>query len=231
MLISHRYRFIYTKTAKTAGTSIESFFERFCMPEGEWAQSHLRDEYESPDGVIGYRGGNPPATTQWKNHMSAAAIKERIGADIWSSYFKFCAIRDPFDKCISAFSHFGRDWRTDDAASLAASATPPMTAEQYRFFDYIGKRPPVDRDKYVIDGEFCLDDTIRYERLEADLERICARIGVPFGRDYLPTFKKGVRGRGATIESLYTEQARRLVEETFALELSLFGYRFPEAGT
>lgn len=35
MLISHRKRFIFTKTAKTAGTSVESYFEQYCMPEGE----------------------------------------------------------------------------------------------------------------------------------------------------------------------------------------------------
>lgn len=29
MLVSHRYKFIYTKTVKTASTSVESFFERF----------------------------------------------------------------------------------------------------------------------------------------------------------------------------------------------------------
>jgi hypothetical protein len=54
MLISHRYRFICTKTVKTAGTSVENFFEEFCMPEGEWTESHGRDEYESPTGIISY---------------------------------------------------------------------------------------------------------------------------------------------------------------------------------
>ena len=40
MLISHRKQFIYTKTAKTAGTSVESYFEKYCMPEGKWQFSH-----------------------------------------------------------------------------------------------------------------------------------------------------------------------------------------------
>ena len=58
MLKSHRYRFIYAKTLKNAGTSFESFFEEMCMPDGEWTESHARNEYESSSGVIGYRGGD-----------------------------------------------------------------------------------------------------------------------------------------------------------------------------
>ena len=38
MLISHRKQFIYTKTYKTAGTSVEVYFEPYCMQEGEWKE-------------------------------------------------------------------------------------------------------------------------------------------------------------------------------------------------
>ena len=31
MLISHRKKFIFTKTKKTAGTSVESVFETYCI--------------------------------------------------------------------------------------------------------------------------------------------------------------------------------------------------------
>ena len=51
MLVSHRYKFIYTKTRKTAGSSVESYFEPFCMPDGEWTQRHLREEYVSDAGI------------------------------------------------------------------------------------------------------------------------------------------------------------------------------------
>ena len=51
MLVSHRYKFIYTKTRKTAGSSVESYFEPFCMPHGEWTQRHLGEEYVSDVGI------------------------------------------------------------------------------------------------------------------------------------------------------------------------------------
>src|SRR5437016_2294873 len=105
MLLSHRKRFLYSKTFKTAGTSVESFFERWCMPEGEWTFAHARDEYVSNAGIIGYRGPEPAGGRRWWGHMTAAEIRERAGAAIFDAYFKFCVVRNPFDKAVSAF-HF-----------------------------------------------------------------------------------------------------------------------------
>ena len=102
MLISHRKRFIFIKTVKTAGTSVESYFEKYCMPEGEWQEAHTRDEYVSEEGIIGYRGPDASSST-WYNHMSAQKLLDLAGRDIWDSYFKFTVIRNPFDKLISAF--------------------------------------------------------------------------------------------------------------------------------
>jgi hypothetical protein len=56
MLVSHRYKFFYTKTCKIAGSSVESYFERFCMPEGEWTQQHFRDQLISDTGIVDFRG-------------------------------------------------------------------------------------------------------------------------------------------------------------------------------
>lgn len=229
MLVSHRHRFIYTKTAKTGGTSVESFFERFCLPEGQWKQSHERAEHVSEHGIIGYRGpGGERSGAVWWNHMPAAAIRAGIGGEVWNGYFKFCVVRNPFEKCISAFYHLGRGYRVDPALREELRHEH-LTAEQLRFIGFLRHRAPVDRDKYLIDGEFCLDDVIRHESMETDLRKVCDRIGVPYDGRYLPGFKRGIRPRWATVGSLYTGRSRALVEEAFAFELEFFGYRFPDA--
>ena len=56
MIVSHRKKFIATKGKATTGTSVESFSERFCMPEGQWTASHDREEHVSESGLIGPRG-------------------------------------------------------------------------------------------------------------------------------------------------------------------------------
>jgi len=232
VLVSHRYRFIYTKTAKTAGTSVESFFERFCMPEGTWQQTHARAEHVSAEGIIGLRSGEIPNGTTWWNHMPAALIRDRIGQEIWDSYFKFCVVRNPFDKCVSAFCHLGRNYEKTAAGSGVRRSLSRLRGErpnweQRRFTNYLRHEMPVDRDKYLIDGEFCMDDVIRFERLEPDIQRICRRIGVEYEASFLPRFKMGFRSGLATVDALFTDESRELVEEKFAFELRYFGYTFP----
>ena len=108
MLISHKKKFIFTKTVKTAGTSIESYFEPYCMPEGEWTESHARNEYVSDTGIIGYRGENRKGST-WYNHMPAVVIRDLLGSEKWDEYFKFTVMRNPFDKLISGFHMYERN--------------------------------------------------------------------------------------------------------------------------
>lgn len=76
MLVSHRHRFIYTKTVKTAGSSIESYFEPFCMPEGEWALAEHHNGYETSAGIVGFRGFGRPDVHKWWAHMPAHKIRD-----------------------------------------------------------------------------------------------------------------------------------------------------------
>jgi len=122
------------------------------MPEGEWEQSHARDEYESPAGIVGFRGKDTPQNAKWQSHMPAEEIRNQLGDEVWNSYFKFCVVRNPFDKCISAFEHFGKEHRVNRLSLTNCFHSFRMTSEQLRFFDYVRKSAPNDRAKYVING-------------------------------------------------------------------------------
>ena len=222
MLVSHRHRFIYTKTLKTAGTSVESYFERFCMAEGEWSESHTREQYESVSGIVGQRFGIKPEH-RWFNHMSAQRIREQLGEAVWQAYFKFCVIRNPFDKVISMF-YF-------DLVGGRIQLDPAAT-ETERFEAWVlNAKLPVDREVYLIDGTLCMDRILRHERLAADLAAVCEHLQLPWTPAALPTFKMGNRPRDARMEVLYTPRARQHIEEVFAFELESFGYRFGEQGS
>jgi hypothetical protein len=239
MLVSHRKKFIYTKTAKTAGTSVESYFERYCMPEGEWEEEHSREMHVSEAGIIGFRGAKRPLGTEWFNHMSAKKMKEKLGGEIWDSYFKFCVVRDPFDKAVSAFYHFkkAREAGGMDARGLTIKQRikkilrpePDFNsvAEEFEFW-LAGGSMVLDRDKYVIDGEFCVDEVIRYEALEDGLRMVCDRIGTGFDPDRLPTFKKGIRDDKVGLSEIYTPKSIEIVSKLYDYELERFGYRPPE---
>lgn len=57
MLCSHSKHFLYFKTKKTAGTSVEIYFEPYCLPPGSWRPEHARAETVSGFGIIGSRMG------------------------------------------------------------------------------------------------------------------------------------------------------------------------------
>lgn len=211
MLISHRKNFIYTKTLKTGGTSVESYFEKYCMPEGEWEFSHAREQYVSRAGIIGYRGGSP-GQSEWLNHMSAQQIKQKIGNEVWDSYFKFCVVRNPYDKMVSAFFGFGGGKPRD-----------PKSVEKFR--KWLKRGIFVDRDKYVIGNDLCVDYIMQYEQLEQDLESVCARINVPFEPESLPKLKAGYRDHLKPVSEYYDEECTQIIKNHYSYELNLFNYK------
>lgn len=202
MLISHRKKFIYMKTVKTAGTSVESFFERYCMPEGEWVFSHGREEYESDSGVIGYRGSNPEGK-KWRNHMSAIEIKNLIGNDIWTSYYKFCVIRNPYDKVLSAYFFFNNNKNDKDVI------------KKFREWALAGngKNMPIDRNKYCIDNEICVNFFVHYEDLKDDIEKVCNRLDIVFNPDEIPRLKNDTRNTKIPIQDFYNNEIKELVKK------------------
>ena len=218
MLISHRKQFIYTKTHKTAGTSVEVYFEKYCMPEGQWTFRQVANtEYVSDTGIIGLRATQPEGVT-WYNHMPAAEIRDKIGEDIWSRYFKFCVVRDPFDKLLSGFfyGHRDRDWQQED---------PVPVFREWVMSDKFG----LDRDKYVIDGELCLDHIIRFEALEQGIWHVCGVLGVPYDPRQLPRLKAGFRNTTLPMSAFYDRETTDFVCRKFAFELETFGYAPPVA--
>lgn len=192
------------------------------MPEGLWAQSHFREAHVSEAGIVGYRGPNSKGQ-KWFNHMSAAVIRERLGEKIWSEYFKFTIIRNPFDKVISQF-YF--------AISGQGGADPisiPEGGEIPAFQQWISsgvKR--LDRNKYFIDGEICVDKFIRYENLIADLKGVCEVLQIDFDRNALPTFKSGIRSKRIPVRDYYDPESISIVQNLYGWELDNFGYSLPD---
>ena len=229
MLVSHIKRFIYTKTAKTAGTSVESYFEQYCMPAGTWKYSHGREEYVSETGIIGERSAK--SKKLWYNHMAADKIRQQLGEALWNEYFKFCIIRNPFDKLVSLFH--AKESRLNKVEGIykqkVEKSLKGCTGETVfeRFKDWIAKGVFIDRNKYMTGSDICVDYFIRFENLEDGIRHVCKVLEVPFEPKRIPRLKSKSRPVGFTLGDYYDAKTIDIVSEKYAFEIDYFGYEPP----
>lgn len=216
MLISHIHRFIYTKTVKTGGTSVEVYFEPYCVdPARSLAQTDERQHEESAWGVVGSRG----ALSKWYNHMPAGEIRALLGEEVWQRYFKFCVVRNPFDKVVSQFWFRISDKERQRLKSADFSVVRKAFSQWCRLSQF-----PLDRQVYTIDEVPAMDCFVRYERLHEGLEQVCGRLKIPWQPERVGTFKSGYRGHSEHFTEYYTQRTAALVRASFAWELEYFQY-------
>lgn len=232
VLVCRPRKFIYLKTHRTGSTTTESYFERECVPPA-MRGSGLFDTPDYPRitetvtefGIIGFRGNFSalPKKPRYRNHMPAKQLKRRLEPEFWANALKFCNIRNPFDKAVSAY------WGRMSGEDAAVWARKPFQEIRTGFREWLSSGVVVRRDanKYLIDGEVCIDDFIRYESLAADVKRIGERLGIPFEPERLPRWGSHKRG---PVETAYAEyfdtDLIAQIEQEFAFELEFFGYRF-----
>src|SRR5438132_5407591 len=120
MIISHKHKFIFIKTVKTAGTSLEVFLSQHCGPddvltlfdppiEGHQPRNyngsgdHISEILRIPFGPRYVWRCLLARRERFYNHMPAWLIRLRIPPTVWNSYFKFCVERNPWDKVLSHY--------------------------------------------------------------------------------------------------------------------------------
>jgi hypothetical protein len=225
MIVSHSHRFIFVKSEKTAGTSVEAALSKFCVdrdvvtplgdywfnrgPEGEWLHNAM-----NADG--------------FSQHDSAAEIRRKVGSEAWDAYFKFSIARNPWDRVVSNFS-----WEARNKPALRPvkrwyhrlGAPYDEFQETKRLFHGFVAGEWTTNDRfYVADGALCVDFVMRYERLADDLAEVCRHIGVPPVE--LPHLKSGLRKAGRRYADYYDDSSRAIVAERHHHDLRLFGYEF-----
>ena len=184
-------------------------------------------EIVSEVGIIGFRGdfsftGEGAAKPRFRNHMAAKRLRDSIDLKFFNSAYKFCNIRNPFDKLVSAY------WNEMDGRTARTRAAGGADALRADFKAWLGRQTKIrrDADKYFIGQRMIADGFIRYEQLHADIEETAHRIGAPYEPDRLPRTSGGKRARSDFgFWEHYDAATEAIVAEAFAFEIERFGYR------
>ncbi len=230
MIISHKYKFIFLKTNKTAGTSIEIALSSFCGHDDVITPISLEDEKIRKE--LGYRGSQNYLSpvrdysfsdvvcfltrgerkSRFYNHISASEVRGHIGQQVWDSYFKFCVERNPWDRVISLYYWKNMSEPRPTISEFIESGTLLLL-----------KRRGIKL--YTIDDNVVVDKICRFENLSEDLEVIRKQLGIPEKLN-LPRAKSRFRKDKRNYRDYFDEKDNAKIEELFSDEISLFGYEF-----
>jgi len=216
MLVSHTYKFIYIKTVKTAGSSVEVALQHNCVAPGTDLDK-MTPQLESDYGIVGARGIGMD-TARWFNHMPAVEIRDQLPREIWDGYRKICNIRNPWDKTVSWFHFKNPHLKDTPKAEVIGEFRRWLSSAKTSAIGY-------DSNIYFIDGAPVADDFIRYENLQGDFDRICGELGV--ASDMLPQLKTGLRGKEKVpYQDYFDEDLQEKIRSTYEKEIALFGWEF-----
>ena len=228
MIISHTHEFIFIKSHKTGGTSVEAALSQHCS--GNDVVTPLIDYKFNRDenGQWIHKSMNPGS---YQQHDDALTIRNSLPEEIWNQYTKISIARNPWDRAVSFF--FWEQRRN------------PALHPRKRFYHYLGV-PFDELDKlrqlfkeyirgdwstndrfYFMDDQLCVDYIIRYEHLNDDFARLCEQLDL--APTPLPHLKSGIRKKSRHYSEFYDEETREIVARRHRNDIKTFGYQFEQA--
>jgi hypothetical protein len=235
LIASFSRNFIFIKTRKTAGTSIEIALAPHCGPADIVTPIAPEDERKRiADGAVKARNYADPATMaafagamlrgddraaraamaslapagHFFNHMPAFLVRAKVPPAFWAGAFKFAVERHPYEKAVS-WAWFQLHRARRPPADIAA-----VLADAPRFID--------DTPAYFIDGRLAVDRLLRYERLDAELGEVAAQLGLP--PLVLPRAKAQSRQDPRPAAEILTATQKQAIHAATARAFELMGY-------
>lgn len=233
MIISHAHRFIFLKTQKTAGTSVEMALSTICGPDDVvtgWGPHDEKLEFQlgyEPRNIeipLNYRPAlwrlfrlarvrTSQAGLKYHNHMPAHKIRRCMDSLVFDAYRKVTIVRNPWDREVSLYF-----WRYRN------SETRPPFERYVRWPRYRAERKTFEL--YSINGVVVADTILRYESLPDDFAKFVKTLGLddPPG---LPRAKGNIRpDTDRNYRDFYCPTTQAIVARRYAREIDAFGYCF-----
>ncbi|MFA9460553.1 sulfotransferase family 2 domain-containing protein [Thiohalorhabdus methylotrophus] len=241
MIICHTHRFIFIKTRKTAGSSVEIALSRVCG-EGDvvtpLSASRGEEELRRREGGYGPANHLKPVLehrgfkewrrllgrrqrTSFGEHMTAPEIRKLVGQRIWSRYFKFTIERNPWDRALSRYWWQRKRWEEKGRTGF------PSLSEYLIWLERNKPHWLSNWGHYTIDGEIAVDRVLFYENLSEGLAALGRELGLG-DKLQLPKqrAKSGYRKDQREYDQVLSLSDQAHIERVCHREIEAFAYGF-----
>jgi len=233
MIVSYLHNFIFIKTKKTGGSSVEMMLAPHCglddiiTPLGNQAElargngeplcrNFADDPAQEEELRTIIKGTRPQARRKafekehkpkFFNHMPARQIKALVAPAFWDRAVKITSERHPYEK----------------AVSLAYFTFKPDTSFEKHLDDVVRKRGYVSHPLYTIGKHVVVDEFIRLETLRDDMRRVADKLGIPIP-DEMARAKSRTRLDPRPARKILSDAQKEIVYATCRTEFDLLGY-------
>ena len=230
MIVSHSKKFIFVKTRKTSGTSMEVSLSQVCGPDDIITPISFEDELVRLDmggtlpqnyaGLGEQRYRNMIKARKMKflrarrrgkffNHMPAVAIREHVGKKTYDDYFTFSIERHPYEKVVSHIYYHARgkkNWSFDKELERVLEKKHYVNYPTYSD----GEKPIVD---FIVNFDNMQEDlTILGDRLEFDIVA------------HYPQTKHRFRTNRRPASELLSQKVKDQIYKNCRIEFDAMGY-------
>lgn len=214
-MISERYNFIFFHVPKAAGTSVTKALNQNLAGDVIMNENNRQlKNFLSKKGKL------------WPNHATCSEVRTHLGEQRYSSYFKFCFVRNPWDRLVSLYHYtIQKEAKiyADKGLQLPQFSRNIINAGSFENWITSDNFGTAQYHFLSASNQLLVDYVGRSENLQADFSYICGSLGLP--NIILP--KENI-SKHKNYQEYYNEKTRQIVAEKYAKDIELFGYTFKD---
>lgn len=249
MIISHKYKFIFIKTGKVGGTSVEMALSKFLGPEDiitpiSWVDERNRFRWGFRTAQNFEESFSSLSPIKWPRWLRANSLS-RFGSEerklreryrfprrFWN-HMPAAAIRDKIDKeTWNRYYKFSIERNPWDKMISIYYWDPGNKRPNMSFRDFVlsGQGLKSNFGLYSINGVVAVDRILRYDCLTQELSEVANQLGINDRiRDTLTMMSAKKKHRShRSVEDFYDAETRKIVDIFFGREIRLMQFNFQE---
>lgn len=163
---------------------------------------------------------------QAAGHINVNTAKVLFGARRFRLFFKFCFVRNPWDRLVSAYHYLRQGHPNSPVVEILQRSDGFADFVMHMLREKVVARELHIRPlhSFVVDrnGRLAVDFVGRFEHLARDCDVVARRLGVSC------SLRVQNRSPHEDYRTYYDDQTRRIVEEFYRRDIELFEYHFNE---